>query len=276
MLAREPPRTRGGQRRAVARDARNQGRGLGDARARGRRRGPASPGPRRCGRAVGERASRPPRRASPAAIVARAAEAPLDLALEPCSRRSPAARTRARRPRRGERRTAAARSRSRGAGRSAAPPRCPRAARPRSSFAPRGRARSSRQPANHGSKREVRRARHRQELRRSLDAPEDQSPPPREGVPGPGPEPTGVKRRGSTPAWRSPGAGVTMQVDDPDHDRGDHRVVDVVEVARQSLPPRADLPADERQHQDPWDAAERGEERRSARAASARRRPAAR
>ena len=106
---------------------------------------------------------------------------------------------------------AAARRRSRAAARSAAPPRPRRAARPRSSCATPGRGRSQRQPASQGSERQVRRARHRQQLRRPLD--ERRAQPPCAGV-----QPVGRRqrqaRRASAPTWRSAPAPADEQVDD--------------------------------------------------------------
>ena len=149
----------------------HQRRGLARGRARARRPAPASPGPRSCGRAVGDD-HRQRAGDQPAAMLAGPPSRPLDLALERVAGDRRAARTRARPPRRGGRRTRRARRRSPAAGRSAAQPRCRRAARPRSSCGPRGRAGPSPSRQSQGTSDEVGRARDRQQLGRPLDGAE--------------------------------------------------------------------------------------------------------
>ena len=147
--AAEAPPARGGERRAVAGDARNEGRRLADSERKPVGGAQVVLGPL-LWRPVGERASRPIRRAAPRRSCAGRRGAARS-GVRARSRRSPAGGVTARSRPRGERRDVGARSRPRGAGRSGARPRLPREARPRSSCWSRGPGRPVRQPANHGS-----------------------------------------------------------------------------------------------------------------------------
>ena len=178
MLAVEAPRPGRGQGRAVARDARDQRRRLRDPE-REAVDGAGVAGAALLRAAVGERPSPAPRRRarrrSPAGRRAGARSG-----ARARSRRSPGARTRARSPPPGGASKAAQLGGDqRAAGRSAAPPRCRRAGRPRSSCAPRGRAASQLPAGEPGEQREVRRAGDRKQLGRALDRPERPPPAPR-------------------------------------------------------------------------------------------------